>query len=78
MHSFKPKPNKRMKYNKTSVTLDNTHKDFLQEFAKDFHEKIPKLKIEKSKLKTKMEIAKTIEEKMEISDKVALITKSSR
>jgi hypothetical protein len=75
MHSFKPKPNKRMKYNKTSVTLDNTHKDFLQEFAKDFHDKIPKLKTEKSKLKIKLETAKTIEEKMDIADKIVLLTK---
>jgi hypothetical protein len=33
------------------------------------------LKTEKSKLKTKMETAKTIEEKMEISDKITLLTK---
>ena len=36
MPSFKPKSNKKIKFNKkTSITLDTKHKEFLNEFTKD-------------------------------------------
>ena len=36
MPTFKPKPNKKMKFNKkASVTLDSKHKEFLNEFSKN-------------------------------------------
>ena len=76
MPVFKPKPAKRQKYGKkTSLTLDNTHKDFLQEFAKDFNDKIPKLQIEKATFKQKLHQTTKIEEQLDIKDSIEAITK---
>ena len=45
MPNFKPKSNKKIKFNKkASVTLDTKHKEFLNEFTKDEYDKIPELK----------------------------------
>ena len=42
MPSFKPKSNKKFKFNKkSSVTLDGKHKEFLNEFSINEDNKIP-------------------------------------
>jgi hypothetical protein len=53
MPSFKPKTIKKIKMSKkTSTTLDGKHKDFLNEFAKDENDKIPRLKKKRSEITT--------------------------
>jgi hypothetical protein len=54
MPSFKPKTNKKIKFNKQkSITLDGKHKEFLNEFSKNENDKIPDLKVEKKELELK-------------------------
>jgi hypothetical protein len=51
MPSFKPKATKKIKFNKkSSITLDNKHKEFLNEFSKDENDRIPELKFERQEL----------------------------
>jgi hypothetical protein len=73
MPSFKPKANKKIKFNKKSViTLDTKHKEFLNEFSKD-ENTILNHKIQISELKKKLvENANelTIDEKLEINDRI--------
>jgi hypothetical protein len=80
MPSFKPKTAKKIKYNKKSaITLDGKHKEFLNEFSKDEHDKIPDLKQEKKELLLKLEneISElTIEQKMDINDRIHEITET--
>ena len=77
MPSFKPKTPKKIKFNKkSSITLDNKHKEFLNEFSKNDNDKIPDLKAEKKELENKLEIHNkqlTIEEKLDISDRIKVI-----
>ena len=48
MPSFKPKPSKKIKFNKkTTVTLDTKHKEFLNEFSKNENIILPELKLER-------------------------------
>ena len=73
MPSFKPKSNKKIKFNKKSaVTLDTKHKEFLHEFSRD-EDEIINIKNEIFTLKTKLNDDEniSIEEKLEISDKIA-------
>ena len=59
MPIFKPKTNKKIKFNKkTAITLDNKHKEFLNEFSKDDYDNIPKLKYEKQELLEKINSGK--------------------
>lgn len=74
MLSFKPKSNKKIKFNKKSaVTLDTKHKEFLHEFSLD-EDSILDYKCEiynlKKKLKQENETL-SIEEKLEITDKIS-------
>lgn len=69
-NSFKPKPSKQIKLNKTAITLDNTHQDFLKEFSKDYDEKIPKLRMEKRKVKHRLANVKSLEDKLNLQDKL--------
>ena len=77
MPNFKPKPNKKIKFNKQkTITLDSKHKEFLNEFSKNDNDKIPDLKAEKKELENKLEIHNkqlTIEEKLDISDRIKVI-----
>ena len=74
MPNFKPKSNKRIKYNKKSaVTLDGKHKEFLNEFSRYDHDKIPSLKKEITELKARLEKEDTslsLEEKLDIKDAI--------
>jgi len=75
MPSFKPKNIKKIKVSKKNlVTLDNKHKEFLNEFARDETDNIPNLREEKSVLKKKLENdTLTIEQKMDITDRIGEI-----
>jgi hypothetical protein len=74
MPSFKPKSNKKFKFNKkSSVTLDGKHKEFLNEFCINETDKIPSLKNEKIELENKLinqEITLTIEQKLDTKDRI--------
>jgi hypothetical protein len=74
MPSFKPKTNKKIKFNKQkSITLDGKHKEFLNEFSKNDNDKIPDLKAEKKALELKLEDPDenlTVEQKLDIADRV--------
>lgn len=74
MPNFKPKSNKRIKYNKKSaVTLDGKHKEFLNEFSRYDHDKIPSLKKEITELKARLEkedLHLSLEQKLDIKDTI--------
>jgi hypothetical protein len=74
MPSFKPKTNKKIKFNKQkSITLDGKHKEFLNEFSKNDNDKIPDLKAEKKALELKLEDPDenlTVEQKLDIADRI--------
>ena len=73
MPNFKPKTFKKIKINKKStITLDGKHKEFLNEFAKDENDGIPKLKWKQHELKEKLEKNHdlSIEERLDINDQI--------
>jgi hypothetical protein len=73
MPSFKPKTNKKIKYNKKSaVTLDGKHKEFLNEFSRNEKDRIPELKIKIKELKAKLEGNPNInvEERLDTVDQI--------
>jgi hypothetical protein len=73
MPSFKPKTNKKIKYNKKSaVTLDGKHKEFLNEFSRNEHDKIPELKTKIKELKAKIEANPNmnVEERLDTTDQI--------
>ena len=74
MPSFKPKNVKKIKISKKNlVTLDNKHKEFLNEFERDEVNNIPILREEKHLLKEQLINEKetlTIEKKMDITDRI--------
>lgn len=75
MPSFKPKTNKKIKYNKQSaITLDTKHKEFLNEFSKDENDRIPNLKLDRQLLKQQLLEENIIEQQLEIEDKINEIT----
>jgi len=79
MPNFKPKTNKKIKYNKkSSITLDGKHKEFISEFSKNENNIIPELKIEKNELKKKLktDIGLSVEQKLDITDRIIEITKT--
>jgi hypothetical protein len=78
MLSFKPKSNKKIKFNKKSaVTLDTKHKEFLHEFTLD-EGSILDYKYEVYNFKKKLDEENeslSIEEKLEIKDKISELKK---
>jgi hypothetical protein len=78
MPNFKPKSNKKIKFNKkASVTLDTKHKEFLNEFTKDEYDKIPELKSEREEHKQKLKNEYnelTVEQRLDLADKINEIT----
>jgi len=82
MPSFKPKSNKKIKFNKkTSITLDTKHKEFLNEFTKDENGTIPDFKIERQELRQKIIDScqdLTVEQKLDIEDKINDLTQKIR
>jgi len=68
MPSFKPKPVKKIKIDKKNLTtLDGQHKEFVNEFYKDEHDTIPKLKLEKQHIIMLLENNVTAEEENKLS-----------
>ena len=82
MPTFKPKSNKKFKFNKkTSITLDNKHKEFLNEFTKDETNIIPYFKIEREELRQQLNDnchELTVEQKLDIEDKINELTEKIR
>ena len=80
MPNFKPKTNKKIKFNKKSViTLDTKHKEFLNEFNKDDNNSIPELKFERNEIKQKLvdeSNTLSVEQRLDLQDKVNEITKN--
>ena len=80
MVSFKQKPLKKLKVDKKStVTLDNKHQEFINEFAHNELDKIPSLKQEKKKIKhilnkNNLHPCLTIEQVMNYQDQINDIT----
>jgi hypothetical protein len=78
MPTFKPKPSKKIKFNKkSSITLDTKHKEFLNEFSKNENSVIPELKLERKQLKDNLKNncdKLSIEQKLDIEDQVNSIT----
>jgi hypothetical protein len=77
MPSFKPKANKKFKFNKkTAVTLDTKHKEFLNEFSKDDNHRLPELKYERQQLKEQLKENNmlTVEQRLDIEDQISDIT----
>lgn len=82
MPTFKPKSNKKFKFNKkASITLDNKHKEFLNEFTKDETNIIPYFKIEREELRQQLNDnchELTVEQKLDIEDKINELTEKIR
>lgn len=79
MPSFKPKAAKKIKVcKKYTTTLDGKHKEFVNQFVKDEHDVIPRLKEERYSLNKQLEIEKdlTIEQIMEIKDRIKEINEN--
>jgi hypothetical protein len=80
MPNFKPKSNKKIKFNKkTSITLDTKHKEFLNEFNKDENSLIPELKLERHEIKQKLnDVNLPIEKRLDLEDRIQEITEQIR
>jgi hypothetical protein len=79
MPSFRLKPAKKIKVcKKYTTTLDGKHKEFVNEFVKNELDIIPRLKEEKYSLNKQLEIETdlTIEQVMEIKDRIKEITET--
>jgi hypothetical protein len=78
MPTFKPKTNKKIKFNKkTAITLDVKHKEFLNEFSKDDNCRIPELRFQRAELEkqiTPENNSISIEKKLDIQDQINEIT----
>jgi hypothetical protein len=71
MLNFKPKIEKKCKFNKNSLmTLDIKHKEFISEFNTNDTIVIPKLKNEIKQLKMRLNCGESIEQTLEIKDKI--------
>jgi hypothetical protein len=78
MPNFKPKSNKKFKFNKKSaVTLDIKHKEFINEFDKDENDRIPELKYERQELKKQLNNPEiSVEQRLDIEDKIRQINET--
>ena len=81
MPSFKHKTTKKLDCcKKSTTTIDTKHTEFLTQFAKEENEIIPELKTERNYLRQLLNTATTtpltIEEKMEITDRIKEITEN--
>jgi len=80
MPNFKPKSNKKIKFNKkSSITLDTKHKEILNDLNKDDTDRIPELKIERHEIRERLknETEKiSLEQRLDLEDKVNEITRN--
>ena len=76
MPNFKPKSNKTIKYNKkTAVTLDNKHREFLNDFMKDDYNTIPELKMERQEIQNKINSGEvSLEARLDMEDQIKALT----
>jgi len=77
MPNFKPKPNKKNKYNKKqNITLDIKHKEFLNEFNTNDNDIIPNLKKQRNEFREKIKKNgnMSIEQKLDLEDKIHDLT----
>jgi hypothetical protein len=73
MPSFKPKNIKKIKFNKqNTITLDNKHKEFINEFSKDENIRIPELENKKTNIIKKLNSIQdnNVELKLELIDEL--------
>ena len=71
MPSFKPKANKKIRFNKkNAVTLDGKHREYMNDFLKDEQIRIPELKQERSQLEEQLKTITTIEQRLDIQDRI--------
>ena len=70
MPSFKPKCDKKLKFNVTPVTLDDKHQHHLDKFNNNKIKIIPEIKEKIKALKIEKKKQKNIENKMDILDKI--------
>ena len=70
MPTFKPKPAKNIRVNKKNLTtLDGTHREFMNEFARDEYSNIPKLKQRRADiLRQLLEEGKKIDQRLDLED----------
>ena len=73
MPSFKPKCDKKLKFNNTPITLDDKHQQHIDTFHKNKNITIPEIKEKISALKMEFKKIKDIETKLEINDKIKLL-----
>lgn len=81
MPSFKPKNNKKIKFNKKSaVTLDGKHKEFLNEFSVNETKSIPSLREERANLQIQLEKNSSlpVDQKLDIEDRLKEIQENIR
>jgi hypothetical protein len=78
MPNFKPKTNKKIKFNKkTAITLDTKHNEILNEFNKDETDVIPELLLERTELKQKLineYDSLTLEQRLDLTDNIDELT----
>jgi hypothetical protein len=71
MPSFKPKANKKIRFNKkNAVTLDGKHREYMNDFSKDEQIRIPELKQERTQLEEQLKTITTIEQRLDIQDRI--------
>jgi len=71
MPTFKPKPAKNIKISKKNLTtLDGTHREFMNEFARDEYNHIPKLKQKRNELLKQLEENGSIEQSLDLKDQI--------
>ena len=71
MPGFKPKSSKKIEVdNRCNITLDNKHKEFINKFKNNKNVVIPKLEKHKQELIAEYSNKKTLEEQLEIKDKI--------
>jgi len=76
MPAFKPKATKKIICStKNNVTVDNKHQEMMNNFNDIENNLIPKLEIEKEKIKKMIKLEISIEEKLELKDKLKEIKK---
>ena len=78
MPSFKPKCDKKLKFNVTPVTLDDKHQHHIDTFKQNNVEKIPTMKQKIISLKSEHKTCKQIEKKLEIVDKIVQLKEDIR
>lgn len=77
MPSFKPKATKKIRFNKkNAVTLDGKHREYMNDFLKDEQIRIPELKQERTQLEEQLKTITTIEQRLDIQDRIIEIEKT--